>query len=502
MCDIAKALRSKHSFFEVMHCTGLSMKELEEFVIKYFHSLDIDDSLLALEDKFEDEQSSDDGSEDEQSCDDGCMDKIELSDEQQEFLNLVLTGNSIFLTASAGYGKSAALEHAVRELRRLHDHDPMIPSKIAITASTGKAAGLIGGRTVHSYLGVGLARLSAEKLYEKLMTVSRMKKKRRELMQLKTLIIDEISMINAAFLDKISSYLALIKCNNEPFGGVQMVFVGDLLQLPPVEGKFMIEANAYKQLNPIVIQLTKCFRQSDKIFQEILSEARFGNLSDKSYEILLAQNEINREKFDPDAKPMLICSTNKEVDAINQRELARINEPIVEYEIIPIDSNMRKIELAASSEAIPLVIKLKIGAQIVITTNVSLGTGLIIANGTQGFVREMHEKHIIVELFDMDQDVKIAYHSVLDPDIIDEDLKPVYIFEYLPIKLGYAMTIHKCQGMTCSLLEIDLSKVFADGQAYVAVSRVKSLDGLKLIGLKRNAFKANKFILRFYQRYT
>lgn len=110
----------------------------------------------------------------------------------------------------------------------------------------------------------------------------------------------------------------------------------------------------------------------------------------------------------------------------------------------------------------------------------------------------MHDTHVNVRLIDWTSDVRIGFQKVLDPDCIDEDKNPIYLLEYLPIRLGYALTIHRCQGMTCSLLEVNLNKVFAAGQAYVAISRIRSLNGLKLIGLKKNAFIADKKIIEFY----
>lgn len=426
---------------------------------------------------------------------------ISLSDEQLEFISNALKGEDIFLTAPGGYGKSYAVNELVFQLRKRYDTNPDLPSRVAITASTGKAASLINGKTIHSYLGIGLAKQSADELFDRLITTRRLKPKYHELKNLKTLIIDEVSMINNILMDKISLYLELIKNNTKPFGGVQMIFIGDLHQLAPVEGKYMIESLSYQDANPIVIQFTKCFRQDNPIFQQILSEARVGKLTKESYEILLKQDSINQDLF-PDMQPTLICSTNREVDAINQRELNKLDTEKKIYSIIPISKNAKKIENCAKAEAIPEEIILGVDAQIMITTNISMGGGQVIANGTQGKIISMHTDHINCRLIDWVSDVKIGFQKMLDPDCVDEDTNPVYLFEYLPIKLGYSFTIHKIQGASCSLLEVNLNKVFASGQAYVAISRVRSLDGLKLIGLKKNAFIADPKIIEFYHKYS
>jgi ATP-dependent exoDNAse (exonuclease V) alpha subunit len=509
---LINACMQHDSFIQIMHETNLSMKQLEHEMITIIRKLITDNngaieidyqepslsSILSLED------SSDDS--------DGCstvrsyteLDSIDpnmssLSEEQKNFISLAMKGNSLFLTAPAGYGKSFAIDHVIKELRLLHD-SPDEPSRVAITASTGKAAEIINGRTLHSYLGIGLARLPVEKLYEKVKTVFRLRPKYKELKNVATIIIDEVSMINDELLTKISKYLSLIKQNTEPFGGIQMIFVGDLHQLPPVQGRFFIDSSSYKALNPAVIQFTKCFRQDNIEFQQILSEARVGKLSRESYDRLKLCNDIDRNLFGDDVKPMKVCSTNREVDAINQKELNKIEGDIKVYPIIPISLDEKKVELSAKAESIPSEVVLKVGAQIVVTFNVSMNGKQSIANGSQGLVVAMNEKSIDMMEVGSNKIVKVPYQKLIDPDCIDEDDNPEYVLEYLPVRLGWALTIHKCQGMTTSIMEVDLSKVFADGQAYVAVSRVRSIDGLKIIGLKETSFIANQKILQFYQR--
>ncbi len=424
---------------------------------------------------------------------------VELSEEQRGFMRLALGGENIFLTAAAGAGKSYVIDKTVIELRSRYDTNPDIPSRVAVCASTGKAASLINGRTIHSYLGIGLAKQDAEALFEKLITVRRLKPKYKELLNLRVLIVDEISMINNILLDKISDYLSLIKKNHLPFGGVQMIFVGDLCQLAPVEGKYCIDARSYAELCPIVIQFTQCFRQRDPKFQQILAEARVGKLSQASFDVLMKQNSIDESQF-PNMRPMLICSTNREVDAINQRELNKLSTDQNTYAIRPISLDKKKIEISAKQEGIPEQVDLAVDAQIIITTNISMGGGRTIANGTQGKIVSMHESHINASLVGWRSDVKIGFQKVIDPDCIDPDVNPIYIFEYLPVRLGWATSIHRAQGTTCSLLEVDLNRVFAAGQAYVAISRVQSLAGLKITGLKRNAFIADPKIIEFYAK--
>lgn len=500
------------SFSQIMYATNLSSDQLEYEMVKLIRNLVIDkcqDSHVwqatpspSLSCSDSDDSNDSDGQSTIRSyteLDSESVSMMSLSDEQKNFISLAMKGKSIFLTAPAGYGKSFAVDYVIKELRLLHDN-PDDVSRVGVTASTGKAAEIINGRTIHSYLGIGLARLTAEKLYEKVKTVFRLRPKYKELRNVSTIVIDEVSMINDELLTKISKYLSLIKQNTEPFGGIQMIFVGDLHQLPPVQGRFFIDSSSYKALDPIVIQFTKCFRQDNIEFQQILAEARIGRLSKESYARLKLCNDIDRDMFGDDVKPMKVCSTNREVDAINQKELNKIEGETKAYPIIPISLDEKKVELSAKAESIPSEVVLKVGAQIVITFNVSMNGKQSIANGSQGLVVAMNDKSIDMMEVGSHKVVKIPYQKLIDPDCIDEDDNPEYVLEYLPVRLGWALTIHKCQGMTTSIMEVDLSKVFADGQAYVAVSRVRSIDGLKIIGLKETSFIANQKILQFYQR--
>lgn len=426
--------------------------------------------------------------------------EIDLSDEQLDFVHRALNGENLFLTSPAGFGKSSAIATAVQQLRAKYDPPNAEVSRVMVCASTGRAASLISGKTLHSSLGIGLAKQSATELYERLITVRRMKPKYYELKNLKVLIIDEISMINAELFDKISIYLELVKDNVSAFGGIQIICIGDLHQLPPVVGKYFFESATYRDSHFNVVPLTKCFRQADPVFQNILNEARVGKLSDESYKILLNQNSIDAEKF-KGIKPMLLRPTNREVDAINERELNKLVErtgnKIQTYKITQISHDMKKIETVAKMEAIPLEVDMAVGAQIIITMNISLGNGQYISNGSMGIVVEMFPKHIMLELVGGEK-VSLEYQKVLDPDC-NEDVKPVYLFEFLPCKIGFSISIHRAQGCSVDCMSVDLSKIFGASMGYVAISRVRTLEGLQITGIKRNSFRADPKVIEFYQ---
>lgn len=190
-----------------------------------------------------------------------------LSDDQRAAVNMALRRESMFLTAPAGYGKSYVIDTIVSLMKADYDSNLPFgePSKIGLCASTGRAAKLINGKTLHSFLGIGLAKCSAIELYNNLLN-GKVKTAHfilKLLRALRVLIIDEISMTDNVLIDKVSTYLKLIRTNDLPFGGLQMIFVGDLHQLPPVNNRYFIESNSYQELRPHVMKLTKCHRQKE-----------------------------------------------------------------------------------------------------------------------------------------------------------------------------------------------------------------------------------------------
>lgn len=427
--------------------------------------------------------------------------EIDLSDEQLDFIHRALNGENLFLTAPAGYGKSFTISAAVRQLRVKYDNPKNlgVPSKVAICASTGVSAKLISGRTLHSYLGIGLGKGSSDELYERLITTKRLRSKYYELKALRVLIIDEISMINANLFDKISRYLELIHDSDEPFGSVQIIIIGDLAQLKPVEGSFVLKSRSYIDGNFSLVQLTKCFRQNDLEFQQLLSEARFGKLSESSYKLLLAQNSIDENKF-KGIRPTVLFPLNRDVLAYNQKCLNQLikdtNAELHTYKIRYISNDTKKADTIIKMEGTTEV-ELCIGAQIMCTTNVSM-SGEMICNGSQGTVLEIFPNHIILNMIGFAEPIKMSYTRVIDPDSDEFAKDPKYLYEYMPLVLSYSCSVHKSQGMSCSVLSVNLSKIFTHGQSYTAISRVRSLDGLIVSGLKKSSFICDKEIFDFY----
>jgi len=414
-------------------------------------------------------------------------DKIKLNEEQEIVYRCFKEKENIFLTGAAGTGKSMTL-------KKIIGYCKIMGITHGITASTGNAAFLIGGRTLHSYLGIGInKKLSARELfnnarymYKHIITKLRL---------LKVLIIDECSMIDCEFFNIISEYLGLVMRNNKPFGGIQILLVGDFCQLEPVSGKYCFESETWNKLNLKIIYLYKLIRQDgDKKFQKILTNLRYGFCSDKIYETLKKYKDTEFT----DIKPTILYSKNVDVDNINSTEYNKLIENGALTHVYNIqypnnnNNNNNKILNWISSLECPTSINLCIGAEIVVIVNIDQNNGIV--NGTRGIIVELYDNYITIKLRD---NSLYNIHYFKCSSIEDSEL----FFNYMPIKLAYALTIHKSQGMTLDAIEVDLgNNIFASGQAYTALSRVKNLNNVKINNISKKSFIIKKIVLDFYSK--
>jgi len=409
--------------------------------------------------------------------------EIILNFEQESAVNSFKTGKNIFLTGPAGTGKSVTLNKIKEYCSSNNKH-------FGITATTGSAAFILGGKTVHSYLGIGLAKESAEEIFKfvryKLPHVA------TRLRECEVLIIDEISMLDAELFDKISDYLKYIRKNNKPFGGIQLVLTGDFCQLEPVSGDYCFKAKEWSELKLKTVYLHKLIRQDgDLIFQNILSKVRFGKCSTKTFEIL---SELKDKEFG-EIKPTILYPRNFDVDKINKLESdkliasgAKIQEYKLEY---PKSKNKEKTQRWVKSLDIPEVVSFCVGDQVVVTANINQEEGIV--NGTRGIVIDVKSRKVNIKRVNGEQ-VWINYHTSTSAE--DSNLS----VSYIPLKLAYALSIHKSQGMTLDAIEIDIgSKIFAAGQAYTALSRAQSLNSVKVKSISISSFIVNPDVLAFYK---
>lgn len=408
---------------------------------------------------------------------------IFLNTEQELAVDAFMSGENVFITGPAGTGKSVTLRKIISSLAQ-NDR------KFGVTSTTGNSAILIGGKTLHSYLGIGLAKDSAEDIFRFVRyKLSHVAKKLREI---DTLIIDEISMLDAELFDKISRYLCLLRKSDKPFGGIQLILTGDFCQLEPVVGDYCFKAAEWSRLNLKVIKLQQQIRQDgDTEFQEILSKLRYGRCDDT---ILTRLKSLKDTDFNG-VIPTILYSKNIDVDTINRVEYLKLLSTGVEmkrYSYINhgTSSDKPKIVNWANSLNIPEFIELCVDSQVLVTANIDQKSGIV--NGTRGVVIELKPKSVIIKLVGGSH-YEVGYYKntlVEDPDIA---------LSFMPLKLAYALTIHKSQGMTLDAIEIDIGhNIFASGQAYTAISRAKNLKSVRVNSVLKSSFITDPEVLRFY----
>jgi len=405
---------------------------------------------------------------------------------QNTALNILKTGNNVFITGSAGTGKTYLLNQYIFYLKSRK----IIPT---IVAPTGIAASHLQGQTIHSYFSLGIRSeindYYIESLLEKKYLQTRFSK-------LKVLIVDEISMVSPEMFSAMDRILRAFKKNNTPFGGVQTILSGDFFQLPPIsrepkEKRFAWQSPSWKELQLKTCYLQEKFRQDDNVLISILDEIRSGNVSSTSYDIL---NSRFHKELDIDFTPTKLYTHNVDVDRINNDELNKLNNPAKSFQYKS-EGTAKNIEKIFKSSLVLEEISLKKDAVVMfIKNNHELGY----VNGTTGVVVDF-DKETGLPI------VKTSYGSLIKCTLEDWSMENdsgniVAKVSQVPLKLAWAITIHKSQGMTLDSAEIDLSKTFEVGQGYVALSRIKNIDGLRLMGLNDKALTVDPLILHIDDR--
>jgi hypothetical protein len=407
--------------------------------------------------------------------------EIKLNYEQESALKAFKSGKNIFLTGPAGTGKSVTLG-------KIKEYCIQNNKQKGITATTGTAAFLLGGKTLHSYLGIGLAKESAEELY---LNIRKFKHITDRLRSCDVLIIDEISMLDADLLDKISEYLQIMRRSNKPFGGIQVVLTGDFCQLEPVSGDYCFKSKVWPLLELKLIYLHKLIRQDgDLQFQNILSKVRYGKCPQKMFELL---SSMSSKDFG-EIKPTILYPRNYDVDKVNKVESDKLIASGAKKETYKvIYSKCKNVESAKNyikSLDIPESIIFCVGDQVVVTVNVDQDEGIV--NGTRGIVIDVDCDWVMIKKTN-GKELKIRYFKSTNPDFPD--------IKIMPLKLAYALSIHKSQGMTLDAIEIDIgSKIFASGQAYTALSRAQNLNSVKVKSISKKSFIIHPDVLEFYQK--
>jgi ATP-dependent DNA helicase PIF1 len=405
-----------------------------------------------------------------------------LSTEQKEAYDAIMRGESIFLTGPGGTGKS--------HLIKLISQDLLSRGKIvAITAMTGCASVLLGNdaRTFHSWSGIGLGKDSALVCLQNMKSPTKKRWKSTDV-----LIIDEISMAVPEMIEMVDEIAKRVRSNSAPMGGIQVIFVGDFFQLPPVvkgaKMKFVFESPIWSSIVERSIELKRIFRQEDVEFQHILDEARIGELSTES--LLTLKKRCNLSWKDEPIQPTLVFSKNMNVDMINESKLNDIEEDAYTFSArFPLTETPIPATAKYSDASFVRELTLKVGTQVMLIINLDQEKGLV--NGSRGVVTGFKD--------DEDCSPIVLFRNGKYRVIKHHIWKDLFV-EQIPLRVAYALTIHKSQGATLDCAQIDIgSNIFEYGQAYVALSRVKSIDSLYVHDISKEAFRAHPAVKEFYK---
>ena len=436
-----------------------------------------------------------------------------LNTEQEAVMAEILAGKSVFITGPGGVGKS----YLVREIKsRLLEAG----RSVAVTAMTGCAALQLecGAKTLHSWASIGLGRESVDALVAGIRRFNNQKAKARW-KHTDVLIIDEVSMMTPDLLEKLDSVGRIIRGKfATPMGGLQIVFVGDFCQLPPVfkdlsggevEPALLFECGVWAEIVQTTICLKQIQRQSDPVFQQILNEARMGALTAESVAVLegrKVKDTVLKEQLEASTvKPTLIFSRNNKVDDINNKNMDALDTPLVPRKskicystktdpgtVNPEDPAI-KYALSRLENDAPYVpmLSMKVGAQVMLITNLDVEAGLV--NGSRGVIIQFTETELPIVEFRNGIKMTIDLATWMTEEF------PFIGMAQIPLRIAYAITIHKSQGATLDCALVDVGKdTFEYGQAYVALSRVKEMESLYVHDLDAEAFRAHPKVNAFY----
>ncbi|TSC70894.1 MAG: AAA ATPase [Parcubacteria group bacterium Gr01-1014_46] len=417
---------------------------------------------------------------------------------QSQALDILKMGKNVFITGPAGSGKTHVINTYVKYLKE-HAVD------VAVTASTGIAATHIGGMTIHSWSGLGirdtLTDYDIEDMIERQYLYKRFDRT-------KVLIIDEVSMLHNYRLDLIDWICRQMKHNEKPFGGMQIILCGDFFQLPPVTragnyrtfsdvpfGDTVETEFAYKSQSFLASKFTVCYlseqhRQKDNTYLSILNQIRENKVSSKTIELLKSRLNIGTDESGESTR---LYTHNIDVDVVNKKHLDLINSNSKKYYMTSKGSSGLSETLKKSCLS-PEELELKVGAKVMFTKNHPEG---LYVNGTLGVVKEFNSFGEPVVVTNSGMEISVSPQSWK----IEEEGKIKAEISQLPLRLAWAITVHKSQGMSLDSMEVDLSKSFVKGMGYVALSRVRSLEGMKLLGFNDMSLLVDPEVLEMDKKF-
>ena len=451
----------------------------------------------------------------------------DLNEEQETVFTHYLNGDNVFMTGAGGCGKTYLI-------RRIYEHANTTGRHVQVCATTGCAAILLqcNAKTIHSWSGIGIGNGDPDNYISK---VKSNRTKLRTWLSTQTLIIDELSMLSKKLFDMLDYMGRRIRNRNVPFGGIQVIASGDFYQLPPVsktkhseESCFAFESDKWTEIFPIEIELTMNHRQKDKPFLKALNEIRVGKITRSSYNLL--KNYVGRTCDHSIIEPARLLPTRNKVQFINKTKLEELEEPIYTFEAEhkskpvpqPNASNKppapttikQELEFMMKHATFEVSLDLKLHSQVMCIINYDMEKGIV--NGSIGKVIQFLSIEEYQKEYSPEEDTltldKTKYPVIefVNGEIIH--MKPhLWLSErfgdfgigikQIPLILAWAVSIHKSQGMTVDMAEIDVGRsIFECGQSYVALSRVRSLDGLYLTAFEPSKIKVNRKVKAFYEQ--
>lgn len=399
-------------------------------------------------------------------------------------LEIMEEGESVLLTGPAGSGKTFVLNEFIRRAKKQH-------KTVAVTATTGLAATHLGGNTIHSWSGIGVMEELPKKFFEGLT-----KSKIDNLTKTDILIIDEISMLHDYRLDMIDTLLRGARKNDIPFGGVQLILCGDFFQLPPVnrsdarEGSFVVNSSSWRDLGLVICYLDEQHRQDDEVFLDILNAIRNNDI--RRRHVTALQGRKNKQ-LESSTVVTELHTTNVDVDSLNTKQLSNLGGAEHTYNMQTTGKPYYVESLKRSCLAQENLV-LKKGALVICIKN---NAEKKFVNGSLGEVIGF-DKTSDYPIVKLNNGKKVT----ILPDaweLRDGDKKRSSLTQ-LPLRLAWAITVHKSQGMTLDAARINLERAFVEGMGYVALSRVRSLDTLSLLGLNAMALRVSPQALEIDQQ--
>jgi len=398
---------------------------------------------------------------------------------QAQALDILKTGGNVFLTGEPGAGKTYVINQYIAWLEAAG-------LTVAVTASTGIAATHIGGLTIHSWSGIGIKDQLTKYDFDR---IASNEKQSKRLQKAQVLVIDEISMLGAGTLEMVEQVCRVVRQKAEPFGGLQVIFVGDFFQLPPItrQGevlRYAFESGAWAAARPLICYLSEQFRQEDEMLLSLLSSIRRNDVEEEHFTLLSEQTEIGF----PDIEPTRLYTHNIDVDEVNRQKLGSLTGYVRKFAMSGYGNKTMQQSLTKNCLS-PELLELKEDAMVMCTKN-NFEAGYV--NGTLGRVISFDaiDGHPVIKTSE-GREIKIQPTKW---EVV-EDKKVLASIEQLPLRLAWAITVHKSQGMSLDAAEIDLSKAFVFGQGYVALSRVRSLAGLKMLGMSPTALRVDPRIV-------